>query len=67
MFQNKVVVVTGGAQGIGRCICEMFREEGAKVCLIDVQPNEYFTGDIADRETLERFAEKVIAARKNEE
>ena len=61
MFQDQVVVVTGGAQGIGQCICEMFREEGAKVCLIDVQPNEYFTGDIADRETLERFAAKVIA------
>ncbi|MBQ8151124.1 MAG: SDR family oxidoreductase [Clostridia bacterium] len=61
MFQDQVVVVTGGAQGIGKCICEMFREEGAKVCLIDVQPNEYFTGDIADRETLERFAAKVIA------
>ena len=61
MFQDQVVVVTGGAQGIGQCICEMFREEGAKVCLIDVQPNEYFTGDISDRETLERFAAKVIA------
>ena len=60
-FQDKVVVVTGGVQGIGKCICEMFREAGAKVCIIDVQENDYFTGDLADKATLEAFAAKVIA------
>ena len=60
-FQDKVVVVTGGVQGIGKCICEMFREAGAKVCVIDVQENDYFTGDLADKVTLEAFAAKVIA------
>ena len=55
-FQDKVVVVTGGVQGIGKCICEMFREAGAKVCIIDVQENDYFTGDLADKATLEAFA-----------
>lgn len=60
-FDNKVVVVTGGAGGIGRCICEEFAREGAKVCLIDVQKNPYFIGDIGDKETLERFAARVIA------
>ena len=60
-FDNKVVVVTGGAGGIGRCICEEFAKEGAKVCLIDVQENPYFIGDIGDKETLERFAARVIA------
>lgn len=60
-YQNQVVVVTGGVQGIGRCICDMFREAGATVCVIDVQPNDYFTGDLADKETLEAFAAKVIA------
>jgi NAD(P)-dependent dehydrogenase (short-subunit alcohol dehydrogenase family) len=59
-FQNKVVVVTGGAQGIGRCICDRFREAGAKVCVIDLLPNEYFVGDLADKATLERFARRVI-------
>ena len=61
MFTDKVVVVTGGVQGIGKCICDMFRESGAKVCVIDVQENDFFTGDLADKATLERFAEKVIA------
>jgi len=61
-FQDKVVVVTGGVQGIGKCICEMFREAGAKVlCVIDVQENDYFTGDLADKASLEAFAAKVIA------
>ncbi len=59
-FENKVVVVTGGAQGIGKCICEEFKKAGANVCLIDLLENEYFQGDLADKETLERFANKVI-------
>ena len=60
MFQDKVVVVTGGAQGIGKCICEEFKKAGAKVCIIDLQENVYFQGDISEKETLEQFAKKVI-------
>ena len=60
-FKEKIVIVTGGARGIGRCICEKFREAGASVCVIDLLPNDYFVGDLADKATLERFAEKVIA------
>jgi len=61
MFQNKVIVVTGGAKGIGKCICEEFEKQGANVCVIDLLENDYFTGDIADKDTLEAFAQKVIA------
>ena len=60
-FDGKVVVVTGGARGIGKCICEMFREAGAVVCVIDLLENDYFVGDLADKATLEEFAKKVIA------
>ncbi len=58
--KEKVVVVTGGAKGIGKCICEEFRKAGAHVCMIDLLPNDYFTGDLGKKEVLEQFAEKVI-------
>lgn len=61
MFENKVAVVTGGAKGIGKAVAEAFRQEGAKVCVIDLLPNDYFTGDLADQTILENFARKVIA------
>ena len=60
-FENKVSVVTGGAKGIGKCICEEFEKQGAKVCVIDLLDNPYFTGDLADKAVLGRFAAKVVA------
>ena len=60
-FTDKIVVVTGGARGIGKCIREQFEAAGATVCVIDVLENDYFVGDLADKQTLERFASKVIA------
>lgn len=61
MFQNRVVVVTGGAKGIGKTIADEFRKAGAHVCVIDLLKNDYFVGDLADQTALDAFADKIIA------
>ena len=59
MFKDRIIVVTGGANGIGKCITEEFRKAGATVCVIDKAPGEHFVGDIADKAVLETFAKEV--------
>lgn len=76
-FCDKVCVVTGGANGIGRRIVDEFSNKGAKVSLVDLdQVNGervverikagggqglFYWGDIAEKEVLENFVYQVIA------
>ncbi len=59
-FENKVVVITGGAQGIGKCIAEEFQKEGAIVEIIDIQEGDWYVGDISKKEVLEDFVQYII-------
>ncbi|MBO5961323.1 MAG: SDR family oxidoreductase [Paludibacteraceae bacterium] len=60
-YKNKVVIVTGGANGIGQCIADVFRSQGAVVYVIDKKEGEHFVGDIADKQVLEAFAANVLS------
>lgn len=59
-FKDKVVIVTGGAQGIGKCIADEFCKEGAQVCIIDKQEGEHFVGDLSNKYAIEEFCKFVI-------
>lgn len=72
-FENKVVVVTGGATGIGFAFARRFGTEGAKVVLAGRRESRlrqatallidsgvqasYFTTDVSDRQQVERLAD----------
>ena len=59
-FNNKVIVITGGAHGIGLCAVQEFRKQGAHVCVIDIIDGDHYVGDIGQKEVLEEFAHEVI-------
>jgi NAD(P)-dependent dehydrogenase (short-subunit alcohol dehydrogenase family) len=74
-YENKTCVVTGGANGIGRCIADAFLREGARVAVIDIDDLSgqkmaqqhggrllFYSGNIADKDMLEHFAHDVLAA-----
>ncbi|MBR5803957.1 MAG: SDR family oxidoreductase [Bacteroidaceae bacterium] len=60
-FNNKVVIVTGGANGIGQCVANEFKNQGAYVYVIDKQEEgEHFVGDISKKEVLEAFVDEIL-------
>lgn len=59
-FKDKVVVITGGAHGIGQATKEAFEAEGALVEVIDVAEGNHYVGDISKKSVLEEFAGYLI-------
>jgi NAD(P)-dependent dehydrogenase (short-subunit alcohol dehydrogenase family) len=74
MSKDRVAVVTGGAQGIGRRTAEVLAEKGYRVAVIDLREAVEtvegirqrggeamtFAGDVTDENVVERFAEQVM-------
>ncbi|MFM8326599.1 MAG: SDR family NAD(P)-dependent oxidoreductase [Pirellulaceae bacterium] len=72
-FQDRVVIVTGGAMGIGGGCCEVFAREGGRVAVIDRDakaaqsrlaslPGEghrHWQVDVADAERLEEVIHQI--------
>ncbi len=70
-LQNKIAVITGGAQGIGAAISRRFTEEGAKVVIADLNEEKskalanelnasYVLCDVSNVEQVEKLFKKVI-------
>lgn len=61
VFKDKVVIITGGARGIGKCIADEFSNQGAHVYVIDKVDGNHFVGDIAKQEVLEAFVSHILS------
>lgn len=76
VFRNKVVVVTGGSEGIGKALVDLFLHEGAKVAtcgrnfdklyqLQSQHPNKpllIHTADVSRESDCQQFIAKVVKA-----
>lgn len=75
-FQNKVVVITGGSDGIGKALVELFLSKGAKVAtcgrsndklyalqqLFAGKPLHTFVADVSNEHDCNRFIQTVVNA-----
>jgi len=67
-FEGKHIIVTGGANGIGKCITESFIQAGAIVTIIDIDERfkddkvHFYYGDISEKSTLEAFVKSLTTS-----
>jgi len=62
MLENRVVLVTGAASGIGREIAERFAREGARVTGFDRGGDAAIHGDVRSPADVERAVDQVVTS-----
>jgi 3-oxoacyl-[acyl-carrier protein] reductase len=71
-FSGRTVLITGGARGVGQAIGRHFREAGAAVYLVDVEPDVVesaaaeigatgLTADVSDSARVDAVVDRVVA------
>lgn len=76
-LRDRVVIVTGGASGIGESMVEAFAHQGAKICFLDIQDDAaavladrlrasrngpvYHHCDLTDTLALQKSIERIVA------
>lgn len=72
-LENKTVIVTGGASGIGKAIAEELLNDGANVAVCDMNPQSpvfdcdparflYVPTDVTSRSSVEEMLERTVSA-----
>lgn len=56
---NKIVLITGGASGIGAATRTEFEANGDTVCVMDTKNNAFFVGDVGKEDDLRAFVHQV--------
>jgi len=60
-LDNRVAVVTGAAQGIGKAVADKLGAEGATVVGADIQPGTTITVDVSKEEDVKRMVDETVA------
>ena len=60
-LDNRVAIVTGAAQGIGKAVADKLAEEGATVVGVDVQKGTTIQADVSKEDDVRRMVEDAVA------
>jgi pyridoxal 4-dehydrogenase len=60
-LDNRVAIVTGAAQGIGKAVVDKLSDEGATVVGVDVQPGVTKHADVSREEDVKRVVDEAVA------
>jgi NAD(P)-dependent dehydrogenase (short-subunit alcohol dehydrogenase family) len=60
-LDNRVAIVTGAAQGIGRAVADKLTEEGATVVGADIQAGTTKQADVSNEDDVKRLVDETVA------